>query len=110
VLNLAVMDGRLIASAGNRLEVLELQGSGLQRVAFFDGQLLITSLSTIKNFVLLGDVHKGLTFVHCINNYRQLVELSKARPTHPPPTSHPSERTFDGLPFCASAGLQQCGR
>jgi hypothetical protein len=80
VLDLAVMDGRLIAAAGNRVEVLELQGALLQRVAFFDAQLLITGLSTIKNFVLLGDVHKGLTFVHCTNNYRQLTELSKVLP------------------------------
>ena len=83
VLDIAVLDGLVLAAAGSRLEVLELQqgkpGSVvLQRTAFFDARLAITCLSTIKNFVLLGDVHKGLTFVHCTSaNGRQLAELSK---------------------------------
>lgn len=77
VLEVAVMEGRILAAAGNRVEALELQGSVLQRVAFFDAQLLVSSLSTIKNFMLLGDVHKGLTFIHCTNSLRQLAELSK---------------------------------
>jgi hypothetical protein len=86
VLDIAVLDGLLLAAAGSRLELLELQagpqksGVVLQRTAFFDAQLAITCLATIKAFVLLGDAHKGLTFVHCTSAAgRQLAELSKAR-------------------------------
>lgn len=77
--NLAVMDGRLVAAFGNKVRMLELRGSSLHEIGFFDAQLLITSVSIIKNFILLGDVHKGLTFVFADKkvNYTRLAELSK---------------------------------
>ena len=88
MLELAVLDGLLLAAAGSRLEMLELQAGGtsksglvLQRTAFLDAQLAIACLASIKSFVLLGDVHKGLSFVHCTSGAgRQLAELSKVLP------------------------------
>lgn len=49
----------------------------LVRTAFYDAPLFVTSLSVVKNFVLVGDAHKGCRFVHSINNVKNLIELSK---------------------------------
>ena len=77
VLDIAVLDGVILAAAGTRLEVLELRGSTLQRTAFYDAQILLRSVSVIKDYILLGDVHKSLTFVQSSQRSRQLNELSK---------------------------------
>ena len=73
------MDGRLVVACGNNMQMMELRGSSLHMISFFHAQLFITSVSTIKNFILLGDVHKGLTFVLADKkaNYTALTELSK---------------------------------
>ena len=39
----------------------------LTRTAFYDAPLFVTSLSVVKNVVLVGDAHKGCRFVHSIN-------------------------------------------
>jgi hypothetical protein len=49
----------------------------LTRTAFYDAPLFVTSLSVVKNFVLVGDAHKGCRFVHSINGVKNLIELSK---------------------------------
>ena len=78
VLDITVLDGVILAAAGTRLEVLELKGKVLQRTAFYDAQILLRSVSVIKDYILLGDVHKSLTFVQSSQRCRQLNELSKA--------------------------------
>ncbi len=74
-----MMDGRLVAAVGNNMQVMELRGSSLHMISFFHAQLFITSVATIKTFILLGDVHKGLTFVYADKkaNYTALTQLSK---------------------------------
>ncbi len=78
MLDITVLDGVILAAAGTRLEVLELKGKTLQRTAFYDAQILLRSVSVIKDYILLGDVHKSLTFVQSSQRCRQLNELSKA--------------------------------
>ena len=78
VLDITVLDGVILAAAGTRLEVLELRGTALQRTAFLDAQILLRSVAVIKDYILLGDVHKSLTFVQSSQRCRQLNELSKA--------------------------------
>jgi hypothetical protein len=39
------------------------QGLGLVKVGFFDLPLLITSVSLVKDFLLVGDVAKGACFI-----------------------------------------------
>ncbi len=82
VQDLAVMDGRLVVACGNNMQIMQLRGSSLHMISFFHAQLFITSVSTIKNFILLGDVHKGLTFVQADKNanYTALSQLSKVSP------------------------------
>ena len=77
MLDITVLDGVILAAAGTRLEVLELKGKTLQRTAFYDAQILLRSVSVIKDYILLGDVHKSLTFVQSSQRCRQLNELSK---------------------------------
>lgn len=57
------LDGLLVVAAGTKLEVHAWNGKQLVRSAFFDAPLCLTSLNLLKNYILVGDVHKGLTFV-----------------------------------------------
>ena len=43
--------------------------------------MLVTSMATVKNYVLLGDVHHSLTFVQAAPGMHQLAELSRVQPT-----------------------------
>jgi cleavage and polyadenylation specificity factor subunit 1 len=49
----------------------------LQRSAFYDGPTLLTSVSVVKSFALLGDVLHGVQFVRYREEGRQLALLSK---------------------------------
>lgn len=51
------------AAVGNRVELYTYSGRGLTKVAFYDAPLLITSLNVVKDFILLGDVHKSVFFI-----------------------------------------------
>ncbi len=57
------LDGLLVVAAGTKLEVHSWNGKQLVRNAFFDAPMCLTSLNVLKNYILVGDVHKGLTFV-----------------------------------------------
>lgn len=57
------LDGLLVIAAGTKLEVHAWNGKQLVRSAFFDAPMCLTSLNLLKNYILVGDVHKGLTFV-----------------------------------------------
>uniref|UniRef100_A0A061SGK8 Cleavage and polyadenylation specificity factor subunit 1 n=2 Tax=Tetraselmis sp. GSL018 TaxID=582737 RepID=A0A061SGK8_9CHLO len=80
----------LLLAVGSKLLLHYWDGERLTEAAFFDAPLLITSLTVIKNFVLIGDIHKGATFVRYVERvregqvsnperekYRQLLFLSK---------------------------------
>ena len=56
VLDIAVLDGVILAAAGTRLEVLELRGSTLQRTAFYDAQILLRSTSSQRCTLYLFSV------------------------------------------------------
>ncbi|RMZ55782.1 hypothetical protein APUTEX25_005823 [Auxenochlorella protothecoides] len=77
---LDVVEGGLLVATGNRLELCLLLSSAgsedaapgaeprptlykLQRCAFYDGPVLITSLQVIKKFILLADILLGLSFL-----------------------------------------------
>ena len=62
----------MLLSCGNKVEMLAWAGSrggagpSLVKTAFYDAPLLITSLNVVKDYILLGDVHKGLSFVRYV--------------------------------------------
>ena len=87
VSGLSAVEGYLLLSTGNRIETCLLKSSQLQhdaeigytlqRSAFFEGPSLVTSLNVVKNFVLLGDVQHGCTFLRYKDQGKQLMLLSK---------------------------------
>lgn len=55
--------GYLVMTVGNRLEMHYKQGNSLVKAAFFDAPLLVTSISIVKDFILLGDVKNSVVFL-----------------------------------------------
>jgi len=55
----------LVHSEGYKLffERWEKENGNFNKVALFDGQMCLTSMSSIKNFLLCGDLRKGIDFV-----------------------------------------------
>lgn len=103
----SAVDGLLLLATGNRLETCTLMsmtrkmesgpagaGTGaedaaemalpetqttysLQRSAFYEGPSLVTSLSVVKSFALLGDIDNSVQFVRYKEDGKQLVLLGK---------------------------------
>ena len=106
VMGLKALEGNLLLSTGNRLEICTLTSDivrkksnvgentevqeeneipicedsrsyRLQRSAFYDGSILATSLRVVKKFVLVGDIQHGLQFIRYRDEGKQLMMLSK---------------------------------
>lgn len=77
----------LIHSEGFKLFFERWENNNFNKLAFFDGSMCITSVSSIKNFLLLGDVRKGLDFVQwkedTSSQNRTLRRLSRSPPSVP---------------------------
>ena len=78
-MSLAAVDGALLVAYGARLEIHRWTGSRLETMAFHDAAVLVTSVSVIKRFVAVGDVHMGVSFLQVANDNRHFNDLSKAR-------------------------------
>eukprot|EP00898_Chlorokybus_atmophyticus_P006401 jgi/Chlat1/6762/Chrsp50S06459 len=74
---LAALDGYLLLAIGPKIIVHTWNGTELTGAGFFDAPIYVTSISVVKNFVLLGDVKKSLYFLCWREDGRQLTLLSK---------------------------------
>jgi hypothetical protein len=52
-------------------------GMKLETTAFHEASVLVTSMSVIKRFIMLGDVHKGVTFLQMAEGSGAFNNLSK---------------------------------
>lgn len=99
VTQVATLEGHLLLATGNRLETCTLSSTPVvrevaadgdagrvddgavtysaQRSAFYEGPMLVTSLTVVKSFVLIGDVQHSVQFVRYKEEGRQLTLLSK---------------------------------
>ncbi|CAE8583292.1 unnamed protein product, partial [Polarella glacialis] len=72
-------------SEGFKLYVEKWENSSFNKLAFFDGGMCMTAMSSIKNFLLFGDLRKGLDFVQwkeeASTGTRTLRKLSSSPPT-----------------------------
>ncbi|KAK3266649.1 hypothetical protein CYMTET_24739 [Cymbomonas tetramitiformis] len=57
------MEGYLLLAIGTKLMLYIWNGKTLEGCAFFDVPLYVTSMCSVKNFVLLGDVYKSIIFL-----------------------------------------------
>ncbi|XAR71785.1 hypothetical protein NMG60_11018197 [Bertholletia excelsa] len=75
---LASLQGHLLIASGPKIILHKWTGSELNGVAFFDAPpLYVVSLNIVKNFILLGDIHKSIYFLSWKEQGAQLSLLAK---------------------------------
>jgi len=74
-----------VHSEGYKLFFERWENGNFTKVAFFDGSMCITAMSSIKNFLLFGDLRKGIDFVQwkeeAASQTRSLRRLSRSPPS-----------------------------
>ncbi|XP_021725141.1 cleavage and polyadenylation specificity factor subunit 1-like isoform X1 [Chenopodium quinoa] len=73
----ASLQGHLLIAAGTKIILHKWTGTDLNGVAFFDAPLHVVSLNIVKNFILLGDIHKSIYFLNWKEQGSQLSLLAK---------------------------------
>lgn len=75
---LASLQGHLLIASGPKIILHAWTGTELNGVAFFDAPpLYVVSLNIVKNFILLGDIHKSIYFLSRKEHGSQLNLLAK---------------------------------
>ncbi|XP_017972870.1 PREDICTED: cleavage and polyadenylation specificity factor subunit 1 isoform X6 [Theobroma cacao] len=75
---LASLQGHLLIASGPKIILHNWTGSELNGIAFYDAPpLYVVSLNIVKNFILLGDVHKSIYFLSWKEQGAQLSLLAK---------------------------------
>ncbi|XP_015877866.3 cleavage and polyadenylation specificity factor subunit 1 isoform X1 [Ziziphus jujuba] len=75
---LASLQGHLLMASGPKIILHKWTGGELNAVAFFDvPPLYVVSLNIVKNFILLGDIHKSIYFLSWKEQGAQLSLLAK---------------------------------
>ncbi|KAH1091636.1 hypothetical protein J1N35_018893 [Gossypium stocksii] len=75
---LASLQGHLLIASGPKIILHIWTGSELNGIAFYDAPpLYVVSLNIVKNFILLGDVHKSIYFLSWKEQGAQLNLLAK---------------------------------
>lgn len=74
----ASLQGHLLIASGPKIILHKWTGNELNGVAFFDAPpLYVVSLNIVKNFILLGDIHKSIYFLSWKEQGSQLSLLAK---------------------------------
>ena len=76
---LSGLEGHLVVAIGTKLIVHSWDGEQLLPVAFYDTPLHTVTINVVKNFILLGDLHKGAYFFRWKDTPHEklLVQLAK---------------------------------
>ncbi|KAL5727982.1 hypothetical protein ACHQM5_001115 [Ranunculus cassubicifolius] len=74
---LASVQGKLMIAQGPKVILHKWTGSDLIFVAFYDTPLYVVSLNIVKNFILVGDIHKSIYFLSWKETGSQLTLLAK---------------------------------
>ncbi|XP_065030175.1 cleavage and polyadenylation specificity factor subunit 1-like isoform X1 [Musa acuminata AAA Group] len=74
---LASLQGHLLVASGQKITLHKWTGTELNGIAFYDAPLHVVSLNIVKNFVLLGDIHKSIYFLNWKEQGAQLSLLAK---------------------------------
>ncbi|CAA6656270.1 unnamed protein product [Spirodela intermedia] len=75
---LASLQGHLLVASGPKITLYKWTGTELNGVAFYDAPPLhAVSMNIVKNFVLLGDIHKSIYFLSWKEQGAQLSLLAK---------------------------------
>ena len=63
VVTLATLQGQLLTAAGSRIGIWQYRDGVLQQTGFHHAGFVITSISTLKNYLLVSDLYRGLQFL-----------------------------------------------
>ncbi|KAJ9053518.1 mRNA cleavage and polyadenylation factor subunit [Entomophthora muscae] len=75
---LAGINGYLVSCVGSKIIIRSFRdGEGLDGVAFIDVQIYVCSVTTIKNFILIGDAYKSVWFLGFQEEPPKLILLGK---------------------------------
>nr|KYP61845.1 putative cleavage and polyadenylation specificity factor subunit 1 [Cajanus cajan] len=75
---LASLQGHLLIASGPKIILHKWSGTELNGIAFFDAPPLhVVSLNIVKNFILIGDIHKSIYFLSWKEQGAQLSLLAK---------------------------------
>ncbi|WJX66694.1 hypothetical protein P8452_51226 [Trifolium repens] len=75
---MASLQGHLLVASGPKIILHKWTGTELNGVAFFDvPPLHVVSLNIVKNFILIGDIHKSIYFLSWKEQGSQLSLLAK---------------------------------
>ncbi|XP_054786519.1 cleavage and polyadenylation specificity factor subunit 1 isoform X2 [Prosopis cineraria] len=75
---LASLQGHLLIASGPKIILHKWNGNELNGIAFFDAPPLhAVSLNIVKNFILIGDIHKSIYFLNWKEQGAQLSLLAK---------------------------------
>ncbi|KAL1319206.1 hypothetical protein HN51_071507 [Arachis hypogaea] len=75
---LASLQGHLLIASGPKIILHKWTGTELNGIAFFDAPPLhVVSLNIVKNFILIGDIHKSIYFLSWKEQGAQLSLLAK---------------------------------
>ncbi|EJW02742.1 hypothetical protein EDEG_02863 [Edhazardia aedis USNM 41457] len=73
--------GNLVIGQGTRLMIYKIDRlEGLVAIAFHDLSIIAVSLSVIKNFILVGDLLRGVTFFYFQTRPVKIIKLSFSEP------------------------------
>jgi len=93
-----------VHSEGFKLFFEKWENSSFHKLAFFDASMCVTAMSSIKNFLLLGDLRKGLEFVQW-KEEAEGRERSLRRLSRSPPSTFMSVLACDFIVCGKSLGL-----
>ncbi|XP_074570014.1 cleavage and polyadenylation specificity factor subunit 1 [Curcuma longa] len=74
---IASLQGHLLVASGPKITLHKWTGTELNGIAFYDAPLHVVSLNIVKNFILLGDIHKSIYFLNWKEQGAQLSLLAK---------------------------------
>ncbi|EPS69122.1 hypothetical protein M569_05643, partial [Genlisea aurea] len=75
---LSSLQGHLLIAAGPKIILHKWTGSELNPIAFFDAPPLhAVSLNTVRNYILLGDIHRSIYFLNWKEQSSQLNLMAK---------------------------------
>ncbi|KAL0476299.1 cleavage and polyadenylation specificity factor subunit 1 [Acrasis kona] len=79
VSSVVALEGYLIVSVGPKLYVyfFDWKNKQLAPASFYDAQFFVTSMNTIKNYIVYGDMFKGLHFMRWREKGHRLTLLAK---------------------------------
>eukprot|EP00026_Physarum_polycephalum_P000594 Phypoly_transcript_00595.p1 GENE.Phypoly_transcript_00595~~Phypoly_transcript_00595.p1 ORF type:complete len:1399 (+),score=296.34 Phypoly_transcript_00595:319-4197(+) len=75
---LAALEGYLMTATGPKIIVYNFHnGKDLIGAAFFDAQIFIVSINTVKNWIIVGDAYKSVYFIRWKEDGKSLTLLAK---------------------------------